>query len=297
MFDALPKVRGRYVVNELLSNYVWFKVGGAADVIFKPLDLEDLITFLKQKPSTLPILPLGLGSNVLIRDGGVRGVVIRLGRNFNQCYVENDRIIAGAGVLDRNVALTAADAGLSGLEFLASIPGTIGGALKMNAGCYESEIKDVLIWAKAVDMEGNLKIYDVEELNYTYRRCGLDTPIIFIEACFKTVAKKTPQEVHETINQLLARREASQPIHTKTGGSTFKNPTDIKAWELIDKVGGRGLMVGDAQFSPKHCNFLINTGNATAADIETLGETVRQRVLDQFGITLQWEIMRIGESL
>jgi UDP-N-acetylmuramate dehydrogenase len=297
MFDALPKVRGRYVVNELLSNYVWFKVGGPADVIFKPLDLEDLMTFLKQKPSTLPILPLGLGSNVLIRDGGVRGVVIRLGRNFNQCYVENDRIIAGAGVLDRNVALTAAAAGLSGLEFLASIPGTIGGALKMNAGCYDSEIKDVLIWAKALDMEGNLKTYDVEELNYTYRHCGLDTPVIFIEACFKTVAKKTPQEVHETINQLLARREISQPIHTKTGGSTFKNPTDIKAWELIDKVGGRGLMVGDAQFSEKHCNFLINTGNATAADIETLGEMVRQRVLDQFGITLQWEIMRIGEAL
>lgn len=297
MLNTLPSVRGRYTFNDLLSKYVWFNVGGPAEVIFKPADLNDLIYFLKEKPSEMLVLPLGVGSNILIRDGGVDGVVIRLGRGFTDCYVEEDTLIAGAGMLDRNVALTAADAGLAGLEFLASIPGTIGGALKMNAGCYESEVKDVLKWAKAVDLSGNLRTYNVDELKYTYRHCGLEEPVIFVEACFQAKEIRPSNEIHDTINQFLARREATQPVRAKTGGSTFKNPEGARAWELIDKVGGRGLMVGDAQFSEKHCNFLINTHAASSEDIETLGEMIRQRVLDELGIELQWEIMRIGKAV
>jgi UDP-N-acetylmuramate dehydrogenase len=294
MKDQLPTVRGRYSFNEPMLNHVWFNVGGPADVVFKPADLDDLICFLKERPKDLDILILGVGSNVLIRDGGIDGVVIRLGRGFNHCAVVGDTLIAGAGTLDRNVALTAADAGLSGLEFLASIPGTIGGALKMNAGCYDSEIKDVLLWAKAVDLNGNLKTYTVQELDYTYRHCGLKEPVIFVEACFKSKGAQSPAQIHATIDELLARREASQPIRSKTGGSTFKNPEGKRAWELIDQVGGRGLRMGDAQFSEKHCNFLINTHHATAEDLESLGELVRQKVLDQCGVELHWEILRIG---
>lgn len=297
MITDLPKVRGRYSYNEPLSNYVWFNVGGPADVIFKPADVDDLIFFLKAKPEGIDVFTLGVGSNLLIRDGGLNGVVIRLGRGFTQCHIDGDTIIAGAGVLDRNVALTAADKGLSGLEFLASIPGTIGGALKMNAGCYDSEVKDVLLWAKAVDMKGNLKTYTVEDLQYTYRHCGLTEPVIFVEACFKSTGSKSPDEVHKKINDFLARREASQPIRAKTGGSTYKNPEGMRAWELVDKVGGRGLNIGDAQFSEKHCNFLINTNNATAADIEALGELVRTKVLNECGVELHWEILRVGNPL
>jgi UDP-N-acetylmuramate dehydrogenase len=296
MISELPKVRGRYTYDESLSKYVWFKVGGPADVIFKPADLDDLIFFLKHKSDALDIFTLGVGSNVLIRDGGMNGVVIRLGRGFTECRAEGDTIIVGAGVLDRTVALTAADAGLAGLEFLASIPGTIGGALKMNAGCYDGEVKDVLVWAKALDMQGNLKTYTVEDLQYTYRHCGLEDPVIFVEACFKATERRSPAAIHDKINDFLARREASQPIRSKTGGSTYKNPEGMRAWELVDKVGGRGLKIGDAQFSEKHCNFLINTNNATAADIEALGELVRSKVLNECGVELQWEIMRIGKT-
>lgn len=297
MISQLPQVRGRYSLGEPLSKYVWFGVGGPADIMYKPADLDDLAFFLKTKPSDLPVFVLGVGSNVLVRDGGLSGVVIRLGRGFTHCNVEGDTLIAGAGVLDRSVALTAADAGLSGLEFLASIPGTVGGALKMNAGCYDSEIKDVLVWAKALDMQGNLKTYSVQDLEYTYRHCGLKEPVIFVEACFQSKERQPSAEIHQKINELLARREASQPIRAKTGGSTFKNPEGMRAWELIDKVGGRGLKIGDAQFSEKHCNFLINTNNAKAADIEALGELVREKVLNELGVELQWEIMRIGEPV
>lgn len=297
MIRNLPQVRGRYAYNEPLSTHVWFKVGGSADVMFKPADVDDLVFFLKNKPSNLNIFTLGVGSNVLIRDGGLNSVVIRLGRGFTHCHIDGDTLVAGAGILDRNVALTAADEGLSGLEFLASIPGTIGGALKMNAGCYDSEVKDVLVWAKAVDMNGNLKTYTAEELRYTYRHCGLEESVIFVEACFKSTGRTSSDKVHATINDFLARREASQPIRAKTGGSTFKNPDGMKAWELIDKVGGRGLKIGDAQISEKHCNFLINTANASAADIEALGELVRLKVLNECGVSLQWEIMRIGNPL
>lgn len=297
MMSKLPQVKGRYSLGEVLSKYVWFGVGGSADVVFKPVDQEDLAFFLKAKPLDIPVFTLGVGSNVLIRDGGVSGVVVRLGRGFTRCYVENNTIIVGASMLDRNVALIAADAGLSGLEFLASIPGTIGGALKMNAGCYDGEIKDILLWAKALDMQGNLKTYTLDDLKYSYRHCGLEEPVIFVEACFQAKGTKSSTEIHQKINELLVNREVSQPIRAKTGGSTFKNPDGMKAWELIDKVGGRGLKIGDAQFSEKHCNFLINTGNATAADIEALGELVREKVLQKCGVELQWEIMRIGNPL
>ena len=297
MISQLPQVRGRYTSGEPLSKYVWFGVGGPAGVIFKPADIDDLAFFLKERPSDMPVFVLGVGSNVLIRDGGLNGVVIRFGRGFTHCNVDGDTIIAGAGVLDRTVALTAADAELGGLEFMASIPGTVGGALKMNAGCYGGEIKDILLWAKALDMQGNLKTYTVEELKYTYRHCGLKEPVVFVEACFQSKMHQPSAEIHHKINELLAKREASQPIRAKTGGSTFKNPDGMHAWELIDKVGGRGLKVGDAQFSEKHCNFLINTNNATAADIEALGEIIREKVLKELGVELQWEIMRIGDSI
>ncbi|MCP5322445.1 MAG: UDP-N-acetylmuramate dehydrogenase [Candidatus Paracaedibacteraceae bacterium] len=296
MLDILPQVRGRYTFDDLLSKHVWFRVGGAADVMFRPADLDDLIFFLKEKPSDLEVLTLGMGSNVLIRDKGLKGVVVRLARGFAECYIQEDKLIAGAGTLDRNVAFMAAKAGISGFEFLATIPGTIGGALKMNAGCYDSEIKDILLWVKAVDLQGNLKTYTVEELNYSYRKCGLTERVIFVEACFKASEHKPAKEIYEKIEKFLAQRELTQPTRTKTGGSTFKNPEGKKAWELIDQVGGRGLSFGGACFSEKHCNFLINTGTATAADIETLGELVRQRVFSQLGIELQWEIMRLGEA-
>lgn len=296
MLDILPQIRGRYTFNEPLSNHVWFKVGGPADVIFRPADLDDLIFFLKEKPADLDILTLGAGSNVLIRDKGLKGVVIRLGRGFTECYLQEDKLIAGAGTLDRNVAFIAAEAGITGFEFLATIPGTVGGGVKMNAGCYDSEIKDILLWVKAVDFQGNLKTYTVEELNYSYRKCGLVEKVIFVEACFRACEKKRVKDIHEKMDRLLAQRELTQPTRTKTGGSTFKNPEGKKAWELIDQVGGRGLSLGGARFSEKHCNFLINTGTATASDIEALGELVRQRVFSQLGIELQWEIMRLGEA-
>lgn len=296
MLDSLPKIRGRYTFNESLSKHVWFKVGGPAEVIFKPADVDDLVFFLKEKPLDLDITTLGMGSNVLIRDKGLNGVVIRLARGFTACSIKSDKLIVGAGALDRNVAFIAAEAGISGFEFLASIPGTIGGAIKMNAGCYESEIKDILLWVKAVDLKGNVKIYTVEELNYSYRKCGLAEKVIFVEACFKAFERKPVNEIYEKIERFLAQRELTQPTRTKTGGSTFKNPEGKKAWELIDQVGGRGLALGGAQFSEKHCNFLINTGDATAADIEALGDLVRQRVISQLGVDLQWEIIRLGEA-
>lgn len=297
MISSLPNVRGKYLYNAELANYVWFAVGGVADVVFKPKDLDDLIFFLKNKPANIEILPLGVGSNLLVRDGGYQGVVVRLGRGFTNIDIHKDNVIVGAGALDRNVALASANEGLRGLEFLATIPGTIGGALKMNAGCYGAEVKDKLVWAKAVTLGGELKQYSVDDLNYTYRHCGLLEPIIFVEACFKADCVDEPSRVHATIQELLAKREASQPTGEKTGGSTFKNPdSQYKAWELVDKVGGRGLTLGGAQFSEKHCNFLINTGGATAADLEALGELVRDRVRKQFDVDLQWEVLRIGKK-
>ncbi len=295
MKTQLPKVRGRYTFNTPLSDYAWLKVGGPADIVFKPKDVDDLSFFLKNKPKNLKVFPIGLGSNLLIRDAGIRGVVIRLGREFAYTRKENDTLIVGAATLDRSVALTAAEQGIAGLEFLASIPGTIGGALKMNAGCYGSEISDVLLEATAIDFNGSIHTYNVNELNYSYRNCGLQEPVVFIEAKLKTSILDSPANIHERIQALLAQREASQPTGEKTGGSTFKNPKESSAWKLIDQVGGRGLQLGDAIFSQKHSNFLINTNNATAEDLENLGISIQKKVLEETGVELVWEVIRVGE--
>lgn len=291
----LPKIRGRYLFNTPLSKSTWLKVGGPADVLYKPADIEDLSDFLKNKPQDLLIFPLGLGSNLLVRDGGIRGAVVKLGKEFAKIQKKGDYIVSGTAALDRNVALFAANAGLTGFEFLASIPGTIGGALKMNAGCYGSEIKDILVSAKAITMNGEIKEYSPKELMYTYRSCGLKEDVIFVEATLRPTGTTSSALVHDQINVLLKKREETQPVGEKTGGSTFKNPPEQSAWKLIDQVGGRGLHLGGAMFSEKHSNFILNTGSATAKEIEDLAEDIRKKVLKQTGIELVWEVIRVGE--
>ncbi len=291
----LPQVRGRYQFNKALKTMVWFRVGGPADVVFKPADVEDLQHFLKHLPPHIPLFPMGVGSNLLIRDGGVEGVVVKLGGAFNYCKVDADLLIAGAATLDKNVALWAADEGVSNLTFLATIPGTIGGALRMNAGCYGQEIKDMLAWAEAVDEQGQLHRLTNADMGFRYRTCQVPPRWVFTKAAFN-IERGAPKEIHQKIAENQAQRDATQPTSGRTGGSTFKNPLPHSAWQLIDKVGGRGLTVGGAQVSEKHCNFLINTGTATAHDIETLGEELRQRVRTQCNIDLHWEIKRVGRE-
>lgn len=262
--------------------------------MFKPADLDDLIRFLAERPADVPVTVLGVGSNLLVRDGGVRGVVIRLGRTFATIGVEGDTVVAGAGALDVNVAQAAFEAGLGGLEFLSGIPGTIGGALRMNAGAYGREIRDVLVSARAVDGEGVMHELSVDEMGFGYRHCDVPADWIFVEARLRgAVADKAA--IARRMADIKAAREDSQPVRSRTGGSTFRNPEGHKAWELIDQAGCRGLRIGDAEVSDKHCNFLINRGNATAADLERLGEEVRRRVKAASGVDLQWEIRRIGE--
>jgi UDP-N-acetylmuramate dehydrogenase len=292
LLDRLPAVRGRYTADAPLAGVTWFQVGGAAEVMFRPVDADDLAHFLSHKPKDVPVTVIGVASNLLVRDGGVPGVVIRLGRGFVGIKAEGEIVRAGAGALDLNVALTARDAGLAGLEFLSGIPGTIGGALRMNAGAYGAEIKDVLIGAEAIDATGTLHMVAASELGLTYRHSETPADWIFTAAELRGVPGDRAA-IQQRIDEIAAAREATQP-RTRTGGSTFANPQGHKAWELIDKVGGRGLQRGGAQVSEKHCNFLINTGDATAADIEALGEEVRRRVLEQSGVQLQWEIRRIG---
>lgn len=291
----LPPVKGSYIYNELLSRYVWFGVGGAADVVFKPENYEDLSAFLKEVPFYVPVYVFGVGSNLLIRDGGIRGVVVRLGKGFNYLKMTDEGIVAGAGTLDKNLALFAANHGVGGFEFLTTIPGTVGGALRMNAGCYGSEIKDSLIWAKALDLNGNIHILHREEMEFDYRSCAVDASWIFIEACFKG-DPSPPHLITEKMKDFLKKREETQPLRTKTGGSTFRNPENRRAWELIDKVGYRGKSLNGAQISEKHCNFLINNGLASATDLEQLGEEVRQKVYNELGIDLHWEVVRLGEQ-
>ena len=296
LIDSLPKVRGRYTENADLSKITWFRVGGMAEVLYKPADIDDLSFFLSEKPADVPITVLGVGSNVLIREGGVPGVVIRLGRGFNNIYIEGETIDVGAGVLDRNVAMACANEGLSNMEFLCGVPGTIGGALRMNAGCYGSEIKDILEHAVAMDPSGKLHQLTSEECQFGYRTSGVPDDWIFISARFKgNVANSN--EIHQKINELLETREKTQPVKTRTGGSTFANPPGQKAWELIDQAKCRGMELGGAKVSELHCNFLINTGEATATDLEDLAETVRYRVKQTSGVELHWEIKRIGEYL
>ena len=291
--ETLPKVRGTYAENAPLKDLVWFRAGGPAEILFRPTDADDLAHFLAEKPPTLPVTVIGVGSNLLVRDGGIKGVVIRLSANFGRVAVEGMRIRAGAAALDAAVARAAADAGLAGLEFLRGVPGTIGGALRMNAGCYGAEIKDVFVEATAVDARGNKRIFDADAMAFHYRRSGAGDDLIFVEAVLEG-NPDDPDTVRARMNALVDQREASQPVKSRTGGSTFKNPEGHKAWALIDKAGCRGLKIGGAQVSEKHCNFLINTGDATAADIESLGEEVRARVKARFGVELEWEIKRVG---
>jgi UDP-N-acetylmuramate dehydrogenase len=291
--ESLPPVRGTYQFGAALKDLVWFRAGGAAEVLYRPADADDLADFLAKRPRETPVTVIGVGSNLLVRDGGIPGVVIRLPAVFGKVDVDGLRIRAGAAALDSAVARRAADNGIAGLEFLRGVPGTIGGALRMNAGCYGSEIKDVFVEATAIDRQGRRHVLGPAEMGFEYRKANVPDGLIFVEAVFEGVADE-PAAVKTRMEELLARREESQPIKSKTGGSTFKNPPGEKAWKLIEDAGCRGLRHGDAMVSDVHCNFLINLGEASAADIEALGEQVRARVKEKSGIELEWEIKRVG---
>jgi UDP-N-acetylmuramate dehydrogenase len=290
---SLKELRGRLLPNEPLAPLTWFRVGGPAQVLFMPEDEDDLAYFLANLPRDIPVTVIGLGSNLIVRDGGVPGVVIRLGRGFSGIAVEGERIRAGAAVPDVRVARAAQEAGLAGLSFMRGIPGAVGGALRMNGGAYGGETKDVLVEARGVDRAGNVRIFTKGDMRYSYRHCGAPEDIVFSEAVFAG-ARGDPAAVAAEMDRITESREATQPVKSRTGGSTFKNPPGHKAWQLIDAAGCRGLVVGDAQVSEMHCNFLINRGSATAADIEALGETVRKRVQEHSGVAMEWEIRRIG---
>jgi UDP-N-acetylmuramate dehydrogenase len=290
----LPKLRGRLLANQSLAELTWFRVGGPAQILFMPEDEADLAYMLAGLPEEIPVTVIGLGSNLIVRDGGVPGVVVRLGRGFGEVKVEADgRIRAGAAVPDVKVGRAAQEAGLAGLAFFRGIPGAVGGALRMNGGAYGRETKDTLIEARGVDRAGRVHVFANGDMGFSYRHCGVSEDVIFTEALFQgTPGDRSAIAVE--MERITEAREATQPIKSRTGGSTFKNPPGHKAWQLIDAAGCRGLRVGDAQVSEMHCNFLINLGNASAADIETLGETVRERVKKNSGIELEWEIKRIG---
>ena len=291
--DALPPVRGTYTSGAPLKDLVWFRAGGSAEILFRPADAEDLATFLFAKPTEVCVSVIGVGSNLLIRDGGIPGVVVRLPGSMGKTTMEGTRVTAGAAALDANVAKLAADAGIAGLEFLRGIPGTVGGALRMNAGCYGREIKDIFVEATAIDGKGNAIKLTPSDMGFTYRHTAAPDDLIFVSAVFEGT-RDDPHLIRTRMEKLVNDREASQPVKTRTGGSTFKNPPGHRAWALIDDAGCRGLLRGQAQVSPMHCNFLINVGEATAADIEALGEEVRARVKEKSGVTLEWEIKRVG---
>ncbi|MGD9784717.1 MAG: UDP-N-acetylmuramate dehydrogenase [Hyphomicrobiaceae bacterium] len=294
---ALPDLRGRLSAGTLLADVTWFRVGGPAEVLFTPADEADLAYFLKGVPAEVPVYVIGLGSNLLVRDGGVRGVVIRLGRGFGNIAVESGaRVRAGTAVPDVKVARAAAEAGISGLAFYRGIPGSIGGALRMNAGAHGAETKDVLVSARAVDRQGTIHDLSNADMGYTYRHCGVPEDWIFTQALYQGTPGD-PAEILKQMDEVATYREQNQPIKERTGGSTFKNPHGHSSWKLIDAAGCRGYRVGGAHVSNMHCNFLINDQSATAEDIERLGETVRARVKAGSGIALQWEIIRLGEPL
>jgi UDP-N-acetylmuramate dehydrogenase len=291
---AMPELRGRLLANQSLAELTWFRVGGPAQILFTPSDEDDLAYFLAHLPAELPVYVVGVGSNLIVRDGGIPGVVIRLSpRGFGETSAADDIVSAGTAALDKRVAETAAAANLGGLEFLFGIPGSIGGALRMNAGANGSETKDVLIEASGVGRDGQRHTFTNAEMKFVYRDSGVDPAIIFTAARFRGIVTAS-EAIRARMNEVQQHREIAQPIREKNGGSTFKNPPDHSAWKLIDAAGCRGLRVGGAQVSEMHCNFLINTGNATGHDIETLGETVRRRVKENSGIELHWEIKRIG---
>jgi UDP-N-acetylmuramate dehydrogenase len=296
LIDRLPPVRGRLTADAPLASITWFRAGGTAEIMFRPADEADLAEFLVAKPRDVPVTVLGVASNLLVRDGGIPGIVIRLGRAFVAMTTDGNTVRAGAGALDLNVALTCREAGIAGLEFLSGIPGTIGGALRMNAGAYGRDIKAVLRRVVALDGRGRRHEVAAAMLGLDYRTCAAPADWIFIAAEFAGAAGD-PAAIGQRMDEIQAAREASQPVRARTGGSTFANPPGHKAWELIDRAGCRGLTRGGAQVSEKHANFLINTGNATAADLEGLGEEVRRRVFENSGIILDWEIKRIGRPL
>ena len=295
LLDRLPPLRGKVEVGTRLADLTWFRVGGPAEVLFRPEDAADLAAALRALPADVPVTVIGVGSNLLVRDGGIDGLVVKLGRGFATVEVQGDVIVAGAAASDVNVALNARDAGLAGLEFLRGVPGTIGGGVRMNAGAYGREFKDVLVKAEAVDRAGTVHTVTVDELDLTYRHSGAPADWIFTRAWLRGTPDD-PAAIQARMAEISAAREGSQPVKSRTGGSTFANPLPQRAWELIDRAGCRGLVVGDAQVSEQHCNFLINRGSASAADLETLGETVRRRVHETSGVELRWEIRRLGKA-
>ncbi len=295
LIENMPELRGRLLANHEMAGLTWFRVGGPAQVLFTPADEADLAYFLASLPADIPVYPVGLGSNMIVRDGGIPGVVIRLGgKAFGEIMIEDGfRVRAGTAAPDVKVARAAVDAGVDGLAFYRGIPGSIGGALRMNAGAHGGETTDCLIECRAVDRQGHIHVLKHADMKFVYRNSGAPEGLIFTQALFQGRAGDKEKILAE-MDRITEAREAAQPIREKTGGSTFKNPPGGKAWQLIDKAGCRGRRVGGAQVSEMHCNFLINTGNATAADIETLGETVRKRVMETSGVELHWEIKRIG---
>ncbi len=292
--DTIPRVRGKLTPHAALAPLVWFKSGGAAEWLFEPADVDDLSDFLAGLDPSVPIMGLGLGSNMIVRDGGVSGVVVRLGKAFAKVdRVDPITVSCGGGASGILVSSSARDAGIGGLEFLRSIPGTVGGFVRMNGGAYGREVKDVLVDCEVVLRSGQRKTLGLDELGYSYRHSELPAGCIVVGAIFRGHAAE-PAAVQAEMDRIAAEREASQPLRSRTGGSTFKNPQGHKAWALIDDAGCRGLQIGDAQVSEKHCNFLLNLGSASSADIEALGEEVRRRVKAKSGVTLEWEIQRIG---
>ena len=300
LMEQLPDVRGTLTAHQALAPYTWFRVGGPAEIFFRPADAQDLVEFLQSCPETVPVMAVGVGSNLLVRDGGVDGVVIRLGTGFTHIMQEpgTQLIRAGAAALDAHVAEAARKAGVSGLEFFRGIPGTIGGALTMNAGAYGTETKDVLVEATGITRSGEVKRFAREDFDFAYRHASVGEDVFWVDALFEGVPGDVTS-IAEKMAEISERRGETQPVRERTGGSTFKNPDPMqsdgrKAWELIDAAGCRGLRHGGAMVSEQHCNFLINTGTATAGDIETLGEMVRDRVRERSGVVLEWEIRRIG---
>lgn len=292
--DRAPGLRGELRANAPAAPLSWFRTGGPAQLLFAPADEEDLAFFLEKLPLDIPLLVIGLGSNLLIRDGGLPGVLIRLGKGFATSAVEDGhRVRAGAGMPDVKVARMAAEAGIDRLSFLRGIPGAIGGALRMNGGAYGGEVKDVLVEARALDRAGRVHVLDNAAMGFTYRHCDAPDDFIFTQVLFEG-APGDPEAILAQMNAITEQRSSRQPVNTRTGGSTFKNPPGAKAWELVDAAGCRGLRIGDAQVSELHCNFLINHGSATAAQIEELGEEVRRRVRENSGVALEWEIKRVG---
>jgi UDP-N-acetylmuramate dehydrogenase len=288
----MPELRGRLLANQPLGEFTWFRVGGPAQVFFMPDDENDLAYFLRNLSTEIPVTVIGAGSNLIVRDAGVPGVVIRLGRSFNDVNIVDHHVTAGTAMLDVMVARAAQAAGVSGLAFLSGIPGTIGGALRMNGGAYGGETKDVLLETRGIDRQGNARKFSNGEMGFSYRHCGVPEDVIFTAAVLQGRAGE-PEQIAAEMAAIKKKREASQP-RNRTGGSTFKNPPGHSAWKLVDEAGCRGLTIGGAQVSELHSNFLINLGSASAADIETLGETIREKVRANSGIDLEWEIKRVG---